>query len=197
MNWQQLQSLVTYWIKRPDIEAYYPQIQELAAERIGKDGRLLAMEVELPITFTSAFMDLPTDFASFKRVSANQAGRKYPLDVYTKQQLDLLTGGAAGGSPSGYAVYSDGIEIGPYSEEATIESTYYARPAFLVNSTDTNKVLTKWPSVYLYAMLTYAAQSLQDVQLENLYAEQYLTEIDQANQSDTFGQMSGNAPLMV
>ena len=185
MNYRQLQDLVTFWLKRKDVE------------RIAKDAQLLVMEAELPITFTSAFMPLPADFASFKRVSGNRSGRRYPLDLYTKQQLDLITGASNGGSASGYAIYSNGIEIGPFSAEALVESTYFKRPALLELDGDTNDVLSKWPSIYLYAMLTYAANSMQNIELENVYQAQYLAEVDQANAADKFAQMSGNAPRMI
>lgn len=196
MNYGELKDLVTFWLKRSDVIPYYPAIQELALERIAKDGRLAVQETELAITFTDAFMSLPADFAAFKRVSGSKAGRRYPLNLYTKQQLDGLTGGSQGESPSGYALYSGGMEIGPFSADADVSTTYFARPPQLVTDADTSPFLTKHPTIYLYAMLTYAANSMQNLELEASYGAQYLDEMASSNDSDKFGQMSGNAPMM-
>lgn len=198
MNYGQLIALVNNYIKRTDVAPVYPQIQELVNERLSKDARLIVMEKDVTFTFDTATQDLPADFASFKSVRGQSAAGRYPLSVLNKQQLDNWTGADGNsGNPVAYAVYSNVIEIGPFAESASIFATYYCRPALMVNDADTNPVLTKWPSLYLYAFLTYVANNLQDINLENVYSGQYTNELNKANESDAFASMSGNAPRML
>ena len=71
MNFKEIKDLVTFYLHRTDLEALMPQFFELARERISKDARLIAMEVDLHIDFIGSPVALPVDFLEFRSVRAN------------------------------------------------------------------------------------------------------------------------------
>ena len=196
MNYGTLKGRVHFYLKRDDVSAIYPQIQELANTRIASEANLIAMEVDLELDFTSQpTADLPADFSRFKEVLATCNGRTYDLPVYSRGKLANLTAGRnRGGCPNGYAIYSNMVEVAPWTEERKLQTTYYAVPAIMQADEDTNSILDRWPTLYLFAFLQYAANSLQDIDLQNVYDGEYQSELLAANQSDAFARMSGSAP---
>ena len=196
MNYGELKSITAFYLHRTDLDQYMNQFAEQAAERISAGAKLLIMETELSITFDENPKALPADFASFKSVRAQVARGPIPLSVYTKQQLESLSFGSTGGNPIGYALIGNSIEIQPFVVGQVVNVTYFARPGTLVDDGDTNLVLSKWPDLYIQAMVMAAAQSTQDTETEQNTLSKFRTAIAAANDHDKFAAMSGDAPQM-
>ncbi len=195
MDFKEIKDLVTFYLHRTDLESVMPQFFELARERISKDARLIAMEVDLHIDFIGSPVALPVDFLEFRSVRANVTGGIRALKVATKNHLDTVQD-ISGRSPSFYAISGGNLEIAPGQNNGDIDLTYYARPAELVNDVDTNSVLDDWPSLYLYSVLTYANNSIQDTETEQVAQRQYQLELEAANESDDNARYSGDSPTM-
>lgn len=196
MNFGEIKDLVTFYLHRQDLDPLMPQFFELARERISKDARLIAMETDLPFDFIGSPIALPGDFLAFRSVRANVTGGIRPLKVATKQHVDGLQRLSRGTSPTKYALSGGFLEIAPGQNNGSVNATYYARPADLINPEDTNTVLDDWPSLYLYAVLIYANSSIQDTESEQVSQNQYELELDKANESDTIARYSGDSPTM-
>lgn len=195
MNYGEIKNLVSVFMKRSDLDVIYPQIFELVRERISKDARLIEMEVTQHYDLTDAFQDLPTDFIEMRSVIVNVNGAKRPLRFYTKQALDALTSRSVS-TPIGYTLNAGQIEVRPIAGDTSLDITYFSRPSNLADDNDTNDVLTNYPSLYLYAALIYAANSLQDTETENVSAQNYTDELRSANESSELAKFSGDAPTM-
>ena len=192
MNYGQLKSFVSFMLHRTDLDPFMDTFTEMAREKISKGAKLIVMETNLEIDLSSsAFSDLPLDFIAFKSVRLNDGT---PLPVYTKQQLDRLTQGG-GGSSVGFAINGGQIEVAP-APGTTIQTTYYARPAILVDDLDENEVLSNWPSIYIQAMIATAGQAMQDEELRQVSESLYQQALGEANDSDKLAGMSGEAPQM-
>jgi len=195
MDLKEIRDLITFYLHRTDLDAVMPQFFELARERISKDARLIAMETDLHLDFTGSPIALPVDFLEFRSVRANVTGGIRALKVATKNHLDTVQD-ISGRSPSFYAISGGNLEIAPGQNNGDIDLTYYARPAPLINDSDTNSVLDDWPSLYLYSVLTYANNSIQDTETEQVVQRQYELELERANESDDNARYSGDSPTM-
>ena len=196
MNYGEMKALVAFYLHRTDLDEYMPQFFELARERISKDARLIAMETTVHYDLIQPAQTLPADYAEMQSVISNQNGRRAPLRYYTKQALDALTSNN-GGTPIGYTIIGGEIEIRPQSGTLSIDLNYFARPETLTNDADINTVLTNWPSLYLYSVLMYAANSIQDTETELVSKNNYLEELNSANDSDELARYSGDAVTML
>lgn len=195
MDFKEIKELVTFYMHRTDLEPVMPQFFELARERISKDARLIAMETDLHLDFTGSPIAVPVDFLEFRSVRANVTGGIRALKVATKNHLDTVQD-ISGRQPSFYALSGGKLEIAPGQNNGSIDLTYYARPAELIDDSDTNSVLDDWPSLYLYAVLTYANNSVQDTETEQISQQQYELELSKANESDDNARYSGDSPTM-
>ncbi len=197
MNYGDIKALVKFWVHRTDLDSVMDQFFELSRERISKEARLLVMETDLHIDFTGDPEPLPADFVAFRSVRANVTGGIRPLQVATKQQLDIRGNQNRGsGGPTVYALNNNKLEVQPGADGSSIDATYYARPKVLVNDNDTNPVLENWPSLYLYAAQIYIHNSLQDTESEQVAQANFQTELDAANESDDDARYSGDSPTM-
>ena len=196
MTYAQLKQLAAFYLHRSDLEDYWDAFTSLAREKISKGARLIVMEKNLQFDFIDTVEPLPKDFIAFKSVRLEGVHGSEPLPVYTKQQLDRLVNRSGGGTPIGFTINGGNIEIGPFTSDQTVQTTYYARPAVLVSNEDTNAVLDAWPSLYLQALIETASQAVQDTETQAVAFREFNNAIGEANESDRIAAMSGEAPQM-
>lgn len=195
MTYKQIKDLVIFWVHRSDLAPIIDQVFQLATERIGKDARLIVMEKALHIDFTATPEPLPADFLAFRSLRANVTGGQRPLKIATGNQLAIRRN-TTGASPTHYSLSNNAVQVAPGQEGASVDATYYQQPTPLVNDADTNGVLTRWPSLYLYAAQIYIHNMAQDTESEQVAQGNYQTELDGANESDDNARYSGDTPTM-
>jgi len=195
MTYKEMKDLVVFWVHRTDLDTVIDQVFELASERIGKDARLIVMEKALHIDFTATPEPLPADFLAFRSLRANVAGGVRPLKVATGNQL-AIRNNTKGNSPTHYSMANNALQVGPGQDGASVDATYYQQPPPLVNDLDTNGVLTRWPSLYLYAAQIYIHNMAQDTESERVAQANWQIELDGANESDDNARYSGDTPTM-
>lgn len=150
MNYSTLVSAVADYTHRDDLTAVIPTFIELAEERINRALRVRDMELALAstaitsnrITLASDIVDVkslwrpgfectPLKYQAFETVLANGV-ESYPT-MYARQGGDL---------------YFDG--------SGDIQGVLYQRVPALTSINTTNWLATKWPSVYLFGVLSEA-----------------------------------------
>ena len=196
MDYAAIKALVTFYMHRDDLAPYMDSFFELGRQRISNDARLLCMEITTNYVMTTPYQDLPADFIEARNVVVNVNGARRPLRFYTKAALDALTSRSTT-TPLGYTINAGQIEVRPTAGDVDLDLTYYARPSVLVNDTDTNDVLTNFPSLYLYIVMMFASNSVHDTETEDVSATNYDTELARANDSEQSGRYSGDAPTIV
>ncbi len=193
MNYGELIGLVEFYLHRTDFASIWPQIFEQVRERIIKDARLLAMESKTTLTLTDKTSALPADFIEARSVMQAATWGKEALQYLDRQAFENRARQYSGGF-SAYTIDGKTIECGKAGD---IDLYYYARPAVLVNSGDTNTVLAEYPNLYVFAGLMYAHNAVQDYESEQIATERYLSELAAANDADEMARRSGDAPAMV
>lgn len=155
MNFGELKARILALIGRAPNDVCY----ELVTADINQQMRLRIMEKEVTLT-ESAVIDLPDDFLKvvsiYKDVEPRTTLR--PLDPYALQRSFRSSG-----IPQCYAIENDQMRLSPSPNGSEgIVLRYIASFSDLSADTDTNAVLTKYPSVYVYGTLAHHAALIRD-----------------------------------
>ncbi len=193
MTYKDIKDLVAFYAHRNDLGQYFDSIFVMATDFIAQRVRLNAMESIITLNTVNGVVDLPSDFVEARNVSRIAGAQRYGLALHTVRGFDRFNINASG-VPRAYALIANQLHISPPSDSIDIELTYYARPAALVNDNDTNTVLTKHSALYLYAALTYAASAIQDTETQQVSAQQFNTELQNAEEADILSRESGDTP---
>jgi hypothetical protein len=145
-----------HWLNRSDLTAKIPLFIQLVEERLSRILRCPEMEEEATLSTTAERIDLPTDF---------RKARALYLDTDPRQELELVTLGTlrtkyavqTTGKPECYAISGLEIVFGPAPDD-TYDAilTYYQDIPALSTDLETNWVISKHPSLYLYGTLMQA-----------------------------------------
>lgn len=170
MLWSQMKSLAASFIHRKDL-----LFDDLQADAIADMAtRLDVFDNEMAVGLTAALdttsglytVALPVDFGRAKALRRNNvAQRSAPLQALYDAGDDLF-------AISGQSIYLSGS--GPVI-------LFYGNRWPALTDSQTNVILTKYPNVYLAALLVQAATFIQDFDALQVYAAQLDGYIDSAN----------------
>ena len=181
------------YIKRSftiDRQDTFIQLSEL---RIFRDLRAQENVVKTTIVPTSNLVDLPADFIDVRELSAKNGQRVIVLSSVGRHKLSVAT--SQTGFPIVYSIIGNQFEVGPITIPAEFTLWYWQSFPPLVNTTDTNILLTSFPYIWLYAMLVEGAVYIQDDTMRQVAIDTYLTEIKRVNQRADESRF-GEAPVL-
>ena len=144
------------WLDRSDLGSLIPDFITLTEERLNRILRVPEMEETVTLTTDGERIDLPTDF---------RRARSLYLDTDPRQELECISMGTlrtkyacqTTGKPECYAISGSEIVMGPApDDEYNLELTYYQEIPALSASNETNWLITKHPSLYLFGVLLQA-----------------------------------------
>jgi len=188
MSYSKLKQDVTDWSHRTDLATQMDTFAQLTEAVLNKDLRVMEQEVNIDMTFTDAFTDLPSDFLQTRDFYIDIQGRRVSLEQLSPQDLNHRYSKTTG-SPRGYSIHGGQIEVRPapsLTSPATGKWSYYQRIPSLV-SNSTNDILDNYPLLYLSGMLVQVNNFLQDneelVKWSSIFNEQVRT----ANKSASTG----------
>ena len=180
-----LTTSIANWIARSDLSAVIPEFIQLAEDRINNDVNARDMETITTVTATAgnAYINLPAGVLEIERIVVNDT----PLRVLTPISADQMATAYVNGTsakPANYSVIGGQVQLAPIPDsDYTIEIVYTsAVPSLLTNST--NWLLTRNPSVYLWASLIEAAAYIQDPDKMNIAQQKYQEAVARLNKTD-------------
>ena len=183
-TYTELKTEVADFSHRTDLTAKMDTFCILAEAVINKDLRTLDMETILSVTFNDAFYSLPSDYMEIRAIHLENDGARVPIQSFSMQQLDAIYSRATG-TAAGFAIHGGKLELRPApsaTETVDGEISYYKRVDTLTSNA-TNDILTKFPMIYLSAMMLQVYLYLQDDDELNKWASVYQTQISAANKS--------------
>ena len=198
MNYGELKSLVLFYLHRTDMDDKLDGFFELARERIGKDARIIAMQASVEIPFPTNIQPLPERFIEMiGDVRVVGSGRGFPLQYADGNNFDRL-GYSSAGTSQWWTMRAGQIEIAPFAGSVDsplqIKADYFQKPAKLTASDDVNTISENAPTLYLFAVLAFAHNAIQDFGSEQVANQNYMSELMTANESAVFG--SSGSPSM-
>lgn len=191
-----LQASVAGWLHRSDLTAIIPDLIVLAEERIARDLRIRKQVTNTSLSTVGGvqYVTLPTDFLEIENIGLSGTSPPRQLHVVTPEIMDeVYPKGYNTGEPVVYALLGDTIQFGPTPDTVyAVSLDYYARLSPLA-TTDTNWLLTNYPSIYLFGTLAEAAPYLQNDERAPMWEAKYQRAVDSLNVSDDMALRSGSA----
>lgn len=190
-----LKSSVAEWLKRSDLTSSIPDLIKLAEARIARDFRLRAQVVFDTLTTSTSvdYVALPTDFLEMENI-ALVTDIERPLTYETPEQMDARYPlGSGEERPAVYTIIGDRLYLAPKPDAVyDIKATYYGRFAALSADADTNWLLTKHPSIYLFATLAEAAPFLVNDERIGTFEVKYRADKEALEHADDQSLRSGS-----
>ena len=190
------QTLITEfeaYIKRSFAISRQDTFIQLSESRIYRDLRTRENIVKATIVPAANLFDLPADFIDLRELSAKRGNRVVVLSSVGRHRLAIAT--SQTGFPVVYSIIGTQVEVGPITLPDDFTLWYWQKLPPLVNTTDTNVLLTTFPEIWLYAMLVEGAVYIQDDTMRRLAVETYLTEVNRVNVRESEGRF-GEAPVI-
>ena len=138
---------------------------------------------------------LPDDFLEMKDVTVNiSGGRVASLRAVGTDESARASQVTQGGVPSLYQIQDGLITLRPGPNGRVINLTYWGRLAALVNDTDTNSILDRYPALYNYGCLLEVWDWAQNTEERDKAAQRFGSEIKAINDM-SWRQEFGTAPV--
>lgn len=168
----------------------------LAHQQINLRLRIPAMEKSETLSVTGNAVTVPSDLQSVKRIWIDDA-YDTPLKPTTPDVLQALRASYSANKPQWYAIEgvddtTDTFQFAPGpSTTYTAYLLYYRRLAFFASGTETNKILTRHPHLYLYGALAQASLFADDDARLAKYPGMFEAAIAELNAQARTDQLSG------
>lgn len=199
MNYGQLKTLIDSLSHRSDLSGLYDNFTELVEAEIGRKLRTSENEYTEDVTTTAeayALSGLTKTFGSMRNIYAQISGKRRPLPLYSKAQLDVLTSGVSY-TPVGYCLQAGSIEVRPTNGNQTLTLTYWHKPTTLVGADgNTNDELTAFPQLYVQGLLAEVKAYEEDTEGEAKHRakfDNYIMQLNEEAEAERYsgGQLAG------
>ena len=188
-NFDELVKQVTDWSHREDLGTLMPDFISLTENAMyANETEVLtvrSMETTSTILSTGRLLSLPIGFESARsvRLLTNDGGGELRFQA-PEQTLNH----PFAGRPQFFTVIGDKIQLDRTPDaEYTVEIQYFKKADPLTSSNQTNEILTKYPSIYLYGALAQVFIYSQDDQQVSKYIQLFIGAIKGANKADQKG----------
>jgi len=194
-TYAELKTSVQAWMARGDslVIDRIPDFIRLGEERINRDLRvsdMIAAPVTLTIVADQNWVALPADFLEFKRIRSDAEPR---IEYMTPDALEDLP---PSGDASKYSIEGRRLLYGQTPDaDLPLAVRYYAQLPVLDDST-TTWLLTKAPSVYLYAALVEGALFTKNSKAAGEWGTLYDKAIAALESADEAAAISGGSLRM-
>lgn len=170
-----LRTAVIEHVGRPDIADVFPRLVKLAEAAFNRRLRMRDQITSTTVTLSSGTANLPSDYAEIIGLYDSNGAE------YVQQPLHRVK---ESGTRPFYAISGSTIVTNGYDGDRTLE--YYAKVPTLTDGgmTDTNWLLTKYPSIYLYGVGLEAAKYVKDAELASVTRGLLDAEISDAEGDD-------------
>ena len=196
-TYENLVKEVIDWSHRDDLGVKMPDFI-LLAENAMYSNEVEVLTVRSMESISTAltagqYLALPEDFESARSIRLVTGDNGGELRFQAPEQMFKRVGT---GRPNFFTVVGNELQFDRVPDsDYTIEIQYYRKAASLNDNTQTNEVLTKHPSIYLYGALAQVYFFSQDEQQALKYTQLFISAIKGANKADKKGRY-GPAPTM-
>jgi len=197
-TYAELQSNVTDFLNRDDLDAKAPTFISLAESNLSRDIRHWRQEKRSTAQIDTQYSAIPADFLEAVRFYIT-SGDTRPLELISQAEMldrkyhNLNTSG----QPAYYAITAGEIEVYPVPDGTyTAELYYMANLPALSDSNTSNWLLQYYPDAYLYGSLIHSAPYLKDDARLQVWAALYQSAIDGINAESEKSKFGGSGRRM-
>ena len=182
-TYAELQSAITDFLNRDDLDAKAPTFISLAESNLSRDIRHWRQEKRSTAEIDTQYSAIPADFLEAVRFYIT-SGDTRPLELISQaEMLDRKYNNLnTSGQPAYYAITAGEIEVYPVPDGTyTAELYYMANLPALSDSNTSNWLLQYYPDAYLYGSLVHSAPYLKDDARLQVWAALYASAVDAIN----------------
>ena len=164
-TYSEIKSAVADYLNRQDLAAQIPVFVTLAEAQFNRELRVRDMMVRAHTTSSAENVELPEDWLEHYSLVLTPGGTSGPALRYMseKESNEIKANGATGGTPEGYTLIDDMIELVPApGDDVELRMVYFARIPALSDDQASNWLLLKSPDLYLYSVLLQAEPYLKN-----------------------------------
>ena len=156
----------------------------LAESRIVRDVKTSELELTTTMTVDASSEALPADYAGLVRIKLN--GDYPPLDYIPSDSFHSRNAAnSVTGRPTAYTIEANNILFAPAPDDSyTATYTYFQKPDLVTDTT--NRLMTLYPDVYLFACMIEVADFEDDERNLVKYEQRYNTAIQGVNGNNMF-----------
>jgi len=189
-NYTELKTAINDWGKRGDATGMTDTFIALAESDIWRDLRIRDMETRTTGTLSGRTEALPSDYLESRKLRlTTNPPRELTFRVPESMAIEQSSG-----IPTDYTI-TDQIEFNKTPDGSYgYELLYFKSLTALSGAAPTNAVLTRYPTVYLFASLKHYFDWAMNTEESMKYEAKYLQAVNEANISDKKGRYpSGKA----
>lgn len=199
MTYTDLFKWLDRYLKRSDLVDLYPLWVDMTSKRIDSALRLPEQEYRTITIPKAQFIELPNDFIEMRHLEVNYKGGSM-VEYVTAGQLDQMRAKyGTSGHLRWFTIMDNQIELLPVPDddsEQVLTMFYYARLPAYQQESDTNKVLSAYPQLYLYGCLIEAAAFREHDKDAATYSQLYQGFADPLNDRAQAGRFSSDNLVM-
>ena len=197
-TYAELQSAITDFLNRDDLDAKAPTFISLAESNLSRDIRHWRQEKRSTAEIDTQYSAIPADFLEAVRFYIT-SGDTRPLELISQaEMLDRKYNNLnTSGQPAYYAITAGEIEVYPVPDGTyTAELYYMANLPALSDSNTSNWLLQYYPDAYLYGSLIHSAPYFKDDARLQVWAALYQSAIDGINAESEKSKFGGSGRRM-
>lgn len=167
------------WLRRDNLDADIPTLIRFGEQQLMLQLKVPEMILRKVITLNtgSDTVTLPANFLAIRSLSNGD------IVMRNKTTANMIRDdGAMGGIPLDYSINNNKLLVRPVANATTsLSIEYWGFPSFLSMDIQTNSILTKYPSLYLYSALTFGYDLVRHSEQLKSAMFQYNTQLSIAN----------------
>jgi len=203
MQWGALKTAVASWANRNDLSAQMGTFLLLAEERIYSGDpvnnieplRCAEMVATASLTPVSGVITMPSGYLELLRL--RDAASRVVMTPVSEDKIGDIEGFTAG-APFRFAVRGGKVIVAPGAASVgPLEVVYYGKLATAAADGDENAIMSRYPSVYLHAMLIEVAGFLADDEMQARAMRAYVSAMAGAQAADKRAEAGGLSALAI
>ena len=174
-NYGELKSELSAYLFHQRLANRYDNCTQLFETSVNSRLRVLPMEASVLLTTTSGDVALPTDYITWRTVRPTVATITAPSSLPPYKELEYVHPAylppVGRGFDRLFTIEGNTFKVRPVDDRAdAYEFHYYQKvPTLVGTNTTTNWLLTEYPSVYLFGVMTELAAVQRNAEMAQLY----------------------------
>lgn len=158
-----LKAALATWSERSDLTSQMGDFVTYAHQEIARTLRASVNTVRATLSITGEYVAHPTGFRAIRRLHLDTTPRRLVVPTSAEGRMDMTAQYSTTTYPTHVSIEGSEFGFAPIPNATTASSLlYYGEPTALVNESDTNAVLTKYPFMYLYGGLSELFRYIED-----------------------------------
>jgi hypothetical protein len=159
-NYSDLQTQTANWMARDDLTTNFPDFVSLFEAVPNRRLKTRQQELTTTLTPVNAVATLPADYLTWRRVTWGGSPTR-ELEYLHPSYFQALFPVIPSAPPNYFTIEGSNLRLAP-ADNTTLTFDYFQKIPALTSGSPTNWLMTTWPDLYLFGVLTEAHGFVKD-----------------------------------